>query len=70
MKPSMRPIAAQYAVTTATKAKIGSRSQGALCPKRVSKVMPAAIQNVTHTVLTTAPGRTSNQMSEGSSIGV
>src|SRR5258708_2970844 len=70
MKPSIPPIAAQYAVTAATKANTGSRSQGAGCPNRLRKAMPAAIQNVTQTVLTTAPGKTSSQMSEGSSTGV
>ncbi len=63
-------MAAQYAVTAATKAKTGSRSHGALWPNRDSNAMPAAIHPVTHTVLTTAPGRTSSQMSDGSSIGV
>src|SRR5438874_1289061 len=57
MKPSIRPIAAQYEVTAATKAKTGKRSHGAGWPKTVSSAMPAPIQNVTHTVLTTAPGR-------------
>ena len=70
MNPSILPMAAQYAVTAATNANTGSRPHGAGWPKRASSVMPAAIQNVTHTVLTTAPGRTSSQMSEGSSIGV
>src|SRR4029077_5937947 len=70
MKPSIRPIAAQYEVTIATNAKIGSRSHGALSPKKLSSVMPAPIQNVTHTVLTTAPGTTSSQISDGSSTGV
>ena len=70
MKPSIRPIAAQYEVTTATNAKTGRRSQGAACPNRLSRPMPAAIHDVTHTVLTTAPGSTSSQMSEGSSSGV
>ena len=32
--------------------------------------MPAAIQSVTQTVLTTAPGSTSSQISDGSSTGV
>ena len=69
MKPSIRPIAAQYDVTTATNANTGSRSHGAVCPNRLSSAMPAAIHSVTHTVLTTAPGRTSSQMSDGSSSG-
>src|SRR5207244_6742942 len=62
MKPSIRPIAAQYEVTAATNANTGSRSHGALWPNSDSRPMPAAIHNVTHTVLTTAPGRTSSQM--------
>src|SRR2546423_3617174 len=70
MKPSMRPIAAQYAVTAATNANTGSRSHGAVSPKNVSIAMPAAIHSVTQTVLTTAPGSTSSQMSDGSSTGV
>src|SRR4029077_15728972 len=70
MKPSIRPITAQYEVTAATNAKTGSRSHGALTPNKESSAIPALIQSVTHTVLTTAPGSTSSQMSEGSSIGV
>ena len=70
MKPSIRPIAAQYEVAAATKAKTGSRSHGAGSPKRLSSAIPADIQTVTQTVLTTAPGSTSSQMSEGSSTGV
>src|SRR6266566_6373171 len=70
MKPSMRPIAAQYEVTAATNANTGSRSHGAFSPKKVSIAMPAAIHSVTQTVLTTAPGSTSSQMSDGSSTGV
>ena len=69
MKPSIRPIAAQYAVTPATNAKTGSRSQGAGCPKKVSRAIPAVIHAVTHTMLTAAPGRTSSQTSAGSSRG-
>src|SRR5207245_6043963 len=64
------PMAAQYEVTTATKANTGRRSQGAVCPNRLSSAMPAAIHSVTQTVLTTAPGSTSSQMSDGSSTGV
>src|SRR5438552_5913771 len=70
MKPSIRPIAAQYEVTAATKANTGKRSHGAVCPNRLSKAMPDAIHSVTQTVLTTAPGSTSSQISEGSSTGV
>src|SRR5205814_5628043 len=60
----------QYAVTAATNANTGSRSHGALSPKKVSIAIPAAIHSVTQTVLTTAPGSTSSQMSDGSSTGV
>src|SRR5207302_1987935 len=70
MKPSIRPIAAQYEVTAATKAKTGSRSQGAASPNRLRRANPAAVQTVTQTVLTIAPGSTSSQMRDGSSIGV
>ena len=69
MNPSIRPIAAQYAVTAATNANAGSRSQGAGWPKKLSSAMPAAIQPVTQTTLTAAPGRTSSQMSAGSFSG-
>src|SRR5437879_7659829 len=70
MKPSIRPIAAQYEATAATKAKTGSRSQGAASPNRLRRANPAAVQTVTQTVLTIAPGSTSSQMRDGSSIGV
>jgi len=70
MKPSIRPIAAQYAVAAATNAKTGSRSHGAASPNRVRSASPAAAHTVTQTALTTAPGSTSSQISEGSSTGV
>ena len=70
MKPSILPIAAQYEVAAATKAKTGSRSQGAASPNRLRSAKPAAVQTVTHAVLTIAPGSTSSQMSDGSSTGV
>ncbi len=70
MKPSILPIAAQYAVTHATKAKTGMRSHGAGWPNSASSIMPAAIHSVTQTTLTIAPGSTSSQISDGSSIGV
>src|SRR6266571_8165665 len=70
MKPSIRPIAAQYDVTAATNANAGRRSHGAGWPKKLSSAIPAAIHSVTHTVLTTAPGSTSSQIRDGSSSGV
>src|SRR5450756_774944 len=70
MKPSILPIAAQYAVTAATNANTGSRSHGAVSPNRLRNAMPAAIHSVTQTVLAAAPGRTSRQFSVGSLTGV
>src|SRR3989475_9794258 len=70
MKPSIRPIDAQYEVTAATKAKTGSSAPGAASPNRLRRANPAAVQTVTQTVLTIAPGSTSSQMRDGSSIGV
>ena len=69
MKPSIRPIAAQYAVSAATTVNTGSSSQGAGRPNSESRPKPAAIQSVTQTALTTLPGRTSIQISEASSRG-
>jgi len=66
MRPSIRPIAAQYAVTAATKAKTAAKTTGRVL-EQASRAIPAAIHRVTQTVLTTAPGNTSSQMSEGSS---
>src|SRR5438477_436421 len=41
MKPSILPIAAQYEVAAATKAKTGSRSQGAVSPNRLRSAQRA-----------------------------
>src|SRR5438093_857568 len=62
-------VPATPADAAATNAKTGSRSQGAGCPKKVSRAIPAVIHAVTHTMLTAAPGRTSSQTSAGSSSG-